>query len=48
MDSSLQADRSQLPAEAAGFAADVEASQNYIYGKIKPPYTFGFQYLKMS
>lgn len=35
MDPSLQVDGSQLPAEAAGFTADVEASQNYLYGEIK-------------
>lgn len=35
MDPSLQVDGSQLPAEAAAFPADVDASQSYIYGQIK-------------
>lgn len=33
MDPLLQTDGAQLPAEAAGVPADLDALQNYIYGK---------------
>lgn len=36
MDPLLQTDGAQLPAEAAGVPADLDALQNYIYGKTQP------------
>lgn len=36
MDPSLQTDGVQLPAEAAGVPADLDALQNYVYGRIPP------------